>query len=114
MADNGYIKATAGQTFRVTYAVRRTTAAATHIVVDNATTSTVRTFTDEKVGDAEDSFKLTAGKYAFVWTVLALAKTASVVVQIEVDGSVRYRKDIAYSSSGVTPWGTATFDVREA
>jgi len=111
MADvgNGYIRASAGQAIRVTYRVRRSTSAAYHVVFDSSSTAPVRTFTAGDVGDASDSFRLGRGVFEFDWSVLALAKAASVVVQIEVDDVVRYRREKDYSGSGVTPWGTVTF-----
>jgi len=113
MADvgNGYIRAVAGQTIRVTYRVTRSTSAVYHVVFNSNSTAHVRSFHADNVGSASDSFPLRQGIFELDWSVLALANAANVVVQIEVDGVVRYRRERSYSGSGVTPWGTVTLEM---
>ncbi len=106
---NGYIRGTAGQIVEVTYRVRRSKAAAYHVIFDRSSTRHIRTFTRSNVDDAVDSFRLDQGTFNLDWSVVALAKSASILVVIAVDGTDRYRRERSYGGSGMTPWGSVTF-----
>lgn len=110
---NGYIKLVAGEDINVTYKVRRSRASAHHIVINRATKAAADEFLEVNFSDCEYTFRLDAGTYDFSWSVLALTKAASVVMQLESASKVLYRREAEYSGSGAPPRGRAIVSVGE-